>query len=1109
MRRACTSLARVGPLGSCRADARHGRWSPRLERPAEDEPVGGRELERHPRLARRSRVVGALVASRQPGNAVGWLFLRRGGVGDRQAPSPRVRLRGPSSSRSRRARPGSRSGGSTAGRGCCATGADRARAAALPGRPVLSAGAGARCSGASVGARSSLTIVATAVDPGPIDSTWPGTHEKPLTIGGLTGFLRRRRDPAGLVVGRLLAGRRRLGRGALPPLARRRAPATQVDAAPRSPARWSRWILIDQVLGTRTPAAVHDVLFASAVAMVPVAVGVAMLRYRLYDVDRVISRTLVYGSLTVILGAAYVGLVLAGRPCSRRSRAARTSRSPCRRSSSRRSSCRVRARVQRFVDRRFYRRRYDAQRTLEAFGARLRERARPGGARAATCRASSRETMQPAHVSLWLRERPAMSRRRATLLAGGSGAPRSRRASRRSCSSVVTDLPRGERPRRAGRSGRSSLAPRSVRRRRRLIVVAPAARTRSAGSSASPPLVCQLAIARRDVGVLRRRPRPRGRRVGGGRRRRLAWVDRLALVGSSASCSSRTAGCRRPAGGGSRGRARRCSAVLARRDRDRARPVADARRATTTRSACRAMDVVDAPIAAALPRRWSRPRSPRSSCASAARAGTSGSSSRSSPATGASCSSAIALFELLVSPRTAAPPATATRPLLRPARDRSADPGLGRGRDPPLPPLRRRPRDLADARLRARHGHPRRRLRRARARRPGAVLVVRRRLEPGDRRVDARRRGAVPAAALAACSGSSTAASTGAATTRSARSTRSARGCGEQVELDGAPRRPAAASSRETMQPAHVSLWLRRRSGGDAPRALDIAVAWRRRRSSSCAVARRRSVAVATGHVSSRRRCSDLALVAGLASCSRVVGALDRRAGGREPDRLDLRRARARARRRAPLADALRGARRRSRRRLAAVATSRRGSRTGRGSSRSALLVCGCRCGSRTGAARRRRWRSWAERLVLVATVALALGLAFAPGRLDSSRTSTNPLGVDGRRALRARSRSPARPAARVRAVAGARSRRGALPPVARRRAAAAQVARRRGRRSARRWRSLLGVVRRHGLDADAVGDSRSARVACVPRRGRGRDAPLPPLRRRPRDLAHARLRSR
>ena len=127
-----------------------------------------------------------------------------------------------------------------------------------------------------------------------------------------------------------------------------------------------------------------------------------MLRYRLYEIDRVISRTLVYGALTVILGAAYVGLVLAGQAVFSSFAGGSNLAIAVSTLVGRGAVPAVRSRVQRFVDRRFYRRRYDAQRTLEAFGARLREQVELERA-ARRLKASSRETMQPAHVSLWLR----------------------------------------------------------------------------------------------------------------------------------------------------------------------------------------------------------------------------------------------------------------------------------------------------------------------------------------------------------------------------------------------------------------------------------------------------------------------------------------------------------------------------------------------------------------------------------------------------------------------------------------------------------------------------------------------------------------------------------
>jgi hypothetical protein len=138
------------------------------------------------------------------------------------------------------------------------------------------------------------------------------------------------------------------------------------------------------------------------VLAVPLAVAAAILRHRLYDVDRLISRTLVYGLLTLLLGAAYAGLVLAAQAIF--SSAAGGSDLAIAGSTLVVAALFLpaRSRVQRFVDRRFYRRRYHARRTLEAFGGRLRERVELDGLRI-DLEDVVHETMQPQHVSVWLR----------------------------------------------------------------------------------------------------------------------------------------------------------------------------------------------------------------------------------------------------------------------------------------------------------------------------------------------------------------------------------------------------------------------------------------------------------------------------------------------------------------------------------------------------------------------------------------------------------------------------------------------------------------------------------------------------------------------------------
>jgi hypothetical protein len=151
---------------------------------------------------------------------------------------------------------------------------------------------------------------------------------------------------------------------------------------------------------------VVDVIFVTgfaSLALTPVAVAIAILRYHLYEIDRLISRTLVYGLLTVVLGAAYVGLVLTGQAVFASFAGGGDLAIAASTLVVAALFLPVRSRLQRFVDRRFYRRRYDAQRTLEAFAARLREHI-DLETLSLDLHGVVTETVQPTHSSLWLRQ---------------------------------------------------------------------------------------------------------------------------------------------------------------------------------------------------------------------------------------------------------------------------------------------------------------------------------------------------------------------------------------------------------------------------------------------------------------------------------------------------------------------------------------------------------------------------------------------------------------------------------------------------------------------------------------------------------------------------------
>ena len=148
---------------------------------------------------------------------------------------------------------------------------------------------------------------------------------------------------------------------------------------------------------------VNDTLANALLTLIPISFGIAILRYRLYDIDIIINRTLVYVTLTVLVAAIYIGSILGlqfllrGIINSNNDVAIVVSTlviaalfQP------------LRHRIQAIIDRRFYRRKYDAARTLAAFSATLRNEVDLNELSEHLVDVVQ-ETMQPAHVSLWLR----------------------------------------------------------------------------------------------------------------------------------------------------------------------------------------------------------------------------------------------------------------------------------------------------------------------------------------------------------------------------------------------------------------------------------------------------------------------------------------------------------------------------------------------------------------------------------------------------------------------------------------------------------------------------------------------------------------------------------
>src|SRR5205807_1493761 len=158
------------------------------------------------------------------------------------------------------------------------------------------------------------------------------------------------------------------------------------------------------VRGTVFGVLIDNTLFHCAAALIPLSIGFSILRYRLYDIDVLINRTLVYGSLTALLTLLYFGLVI-GLGSLVRLFTGQVSQSPIVIVASTLALFTLfqplRRRIQAIIDRRFYRHKYDAAKTLEAFSTTLRNEVDLNQLREHLLTVVQ-ETMQPSHVSLWL-----------------------------------------------------------------------------------------------------------------------------------------------------------------------------------------------------------------------------------------------------------------------------------------------------------------------------------------------------------------------------------------------------------------------------------------------------------------------------------------------------------------------------------------------------------------------------------------------------------------------------------------------------------------------------------------------------------------------------------
>jgi hypothetical protein len=255
--------------------------------------------------------------------------------------------------------------------------------------------------GWAIGLVLGLYLTALLLTPGQIDLGLSDNPDNPLGLESAEGLLRTIETMAGIAAPALV----------LAALASLMVRFRRARGEERQQLKWFTFVVLaDLVLlvgvAERVGPVLGPLVFPVGLSMIPIAIGVAVLRYRLYDIDQIINRTLVYGLLSALLAAVYAGVVLVlvqlsggigttppSWAIAAATLAAAALFQPARR------------RIQATVDRRFNRRKYNTVKTIEVFSTRLRDQV-DLDTLASELLAVVDQTMEPTQASLWLRPSP-------------------------------------------------------------------------------------------------------------------------------------------------------------------------------------------------------------------------------------------------------------------------------------------------------------------------------------------------------------------------------------------------------------------------------------------------------------------------------------------------------------------------------------------------------------------------------------------------------------------------------------------------------------------------------------------------------------------------------